>query len=525
MKRFLFKLLTLSILSTVSLSIYLPHSHAQTPLRYVAPNSLPSFKLTNAEQLDQIFDFLPEPIQHLRHDYQIIADIVDDYDNEHVVIRPIIHGVELLEYEILIHLDSLGNITSINGELDRPKLTLTNSPTLPIALARQNALKTLDISIENSEFQVDPTYTESNAFLYIDLETQLFVYKFYITKHADNADYEVIVNAENGDIVRQAKTSSDPISRQKRRIQSSNKNGTGMFNEEYDVITTQFDDDVYLTGDVEGTLLTTYTMNNKTLGYTIAKNQDGLFNDDSQKIVVQAHHNMSEVLKFFAKEFNWFSYNGHFADVDVIVGYTDNGDDLDNAMFDGQKFLFGSGDKSLSYNNAIALDIVAHEFTHGVNANTNGLVYENQSGALDESIADVFGFFIDPEDYLIGEDLLREGADASLVVRSLEDPMQYGQPNHVDHYVDSPKNEDGDYGNVHLNAGIPNHAAYLITKEIGVNNAKKLYFYAIQNYLVPYSEFSDMRIALQLAAEVLFEHDDTILKSINTAWDTVGVVE
>ncbi len=117
-----------------------------------------------------------------------------------------------------------------------------------------------------------------------------------------------------------------------------------------------------------------------------------------------------------------------------------------------------------------ALDIVAHELTHGVTNFTSRLEYVNESGALNEAFSDMMGtsveFFFQPigaglmkADYLIGEDIVRGGALEG--VRSMANPALYDQPDHYSKLVRLPPDDEHDNGGVHTNSGIPNHAFYL----------------------------------------------------------------
>lgn len=113
---------------------------------------------------------------------------------------------------------------------------------------------------------------------------------------------------------------------------------------------------------------------------------------------------------------------------------------------------------------AAADDIVAHEFMHGFIEHTSELIYYQQSGAINEALADIFGEFVDqangsdvnPGEWLIGEDL-PGGA-----IRSMSDPTQFGDPDRMSSplfYVGSH-----DYGGVHRNAGVANKFAYLLAQ-------------------------------------------------------------
>ncbi|MCB9123882.1 MAG: thrombospondin type 3 repeat-containing protein [Caldilinea sp.] len=121
-------------------------------------------------------------------------------------------------------------------------------------------------------------------------------------------------------------------------------------------------------------------------------------------------------------------------------------------------------------------DIIGHEFTHSVDDFHGGLLYQWEFGALDESFADIFGFFADPEDWFIAEDV--PGGP----IRSLANPPQFGDPDKYSDFV----NTDGDNGGVHTNSGIHNKAAYLLVaggshngrtvQGIGIPKARRLFY-------------------------------------------------
>lgn len=140
----------------------------------------------------------------------------------------------------------------------------------------------------------------------------------------------------------------------------------------------------------------------------------------------------------------------------VRVCYTGEQCPWDNAFWDGLQTTFGQG--------YVALDVVAHELTHGVTEKTSNLAYLYQSGAINESMSDVFGELVDLSDGASLPDttdawLLGEAAPGG-PIRSMSNPGTYGQPDKMtssDYYA-----YDGDSGGVHTNSGVGNKAAYLI---------------------------------------------------------------
>ena len=132
-----------------------------------------------------------------------------------------------------------------------------------------------------------------------------------------------------------------------------------------------------------------------------------------------------------------------------------------NAMNSGPYIWYGRGDNSLFSNTAAALDVAAHEFTHGVISTTSNLEYKFQSGALNESFADIFGVMLDPEDWFVGEDMT---VAAPGFLRSMSSPSSglSPQPENMGEYQSLP--ESTDKGGVHINSGIPNRAFYLLAE-------------------------------------------------------------
>jgi len=156
------------------------------------------------------------------------------------------------------------------------------------------------------------------------------------------------------------------------------------------------------------------------------------------------------------------------------------GTKYNNAFWNGEQMVFGDGDGQIFNRFTISIDVIGHELTHGVTEDEAGLQYFTQSGALNESMSDVFGSLIkqaalnqtaDQADWLIGAGLLASGIHG-VALRSMKDPgTAYDdpllgkdpQPKHMDNYV----NTFEDNGGVHINSGIPNHAFYLAATKLG----------------------------------------------------------
>lgn len=164
----------------------------------------------------------------------------------------------------------------------------------------------------------------------------------------------------------------------------------------------------------------------------------------------------------------------------VLSGTVHYGREYQNAFWNGQQMVFGDGDGEIFNRFTIAIDVVAHELSHGVTETEAGLIYFEQAGALNESLSDVFGALVkqyqrnqtaDQADWIIGEGLLAQGINGT-GLRSMSEPgSAYDdpllgkdpQPGHMDDFIRTRE----DNGGVHLNSGIPNRAFYLAATALG----------------------------------------------------------
>ena len=140
------------------------------------------------------------------------------------------------------------------------------------------------------------------------------------------------------------------------------------------------------------------------------------------------------------------------------------------------------------------------------------------SGALNESLADTFGYFVDPGNWTMGEALGVENQ-----IRDLSNPRRHGQPDHMRDFVNVPASND--HGGVHTNSGIMNKAAYNVISAIGKEKAEQIFFQVMRYYLNNNSQFSDMRDAMVQATSSLYPNEKNTLIAVNNAYAAVGIGE
>jgi bacillolysin len=200
----------------------------------------------------------------------------------------------------------------------------------------------------------------------------------------------------------------------------------------------------------------------------------------------------------------------------------------DNAFFNPNLNLMVFGDGQNGRLPA-ALDIAAHELTHGVVDNSAAFRYENQPGALHEHMADFFACMIDRDDWLVGEDAM--GTSEFVAWRDMSDPhnpqIEQKLPKTMAEYRNLPNTPDGDFGGVHINVGIPNYASYLFTagaNGMGRDKAEKIVYRALTRYMTQYSEFVDYRRACLSAAQDLHPGGNEAAM-IAAAFDAVQILD
>ncbi|MEO1171140.1 MAG: M4 family metallopeptidase [Myxococcota bacterium] len=168
-------------------------------------------------------------------------------------------------------------------------------------------------------------------------------------------------------------------------------------------------------------------------------------------------------------------------------------------------------------------DVATHELGHGIITATANLLYQFQSGALNEHFADVFGWLHDQDDDTIAEDCL--GPASRTPLRDMCNPgaVDFPQPASMAEFVDGLENTlEGDFGGVHINSGIPNRAACIARDAIGADALGRIWFRALRFHLGATSDFQDMVEATLTSCSELSLPSATC-DSVQAAWAGVGL--
>jgi bacillolysin len=242
---------------------------------------------------------------------------------------------------------------------------------------------------------------------------------------------------------------------------------------------------------------------------------------------VDAHFYAGKVYDYYKTVHNRLGITGANERMTSSVHF---GQEYPNAFWTGDQMGYGDGDSGIPF--SASVDVVGHEFTHGVVEAESQLVYQNQSGALNEALADIFGAAIEHEvrpdptkNWQLGEDL-------GFIIRDMSKPKSYRQPDHMSSLVRTTQ----DNGGVHINSGIINNAAFLmamggtnstsgakVERGLGWEKMAKLFYRANAQYLMSGSNFVAMASAANSAAnDLAFTNNEK--KIVACAFKVVGIV-
>ena len=250
----------------------------------------------------------------------------------------------------------------------------------------------------------------------------------------------------------------------------------------------------------------------------------------------EAYDGLGATFAFYDGALDRNSIDDRGLPLDATVHY---GDEYDNAFWDGSRMVFGDGDGEVFQRFTVALSVIGHELTHGVTQFTADLAYSGQSGALNESVSDVFGALVeqyrlgqtaDEASWLIGAGLFTDRVEG-VALRSLRSPgTAYDddllgkdpQPAHFDEYVDTRDDDGG----VHINSGIPNRAFTLAATALGGHaweGAGRVWYDTLLRGVPRDCDFATFAGATARAASARFGSSSLQREAIVDAWRTVGI--
>lgn len=457
-----------------------------------------------------------------KSDFELKKSFYDQLGNLHKRYIQTLNGVEIEHSEFYLHTKQ-GNLVSGNGNL-----IYEISPVNSVVISKEQA-ETVASNKLNEEIRKDNSIEETKLILIKVDSAYLYTYK--VDAYAINAFVRnyYYVNAETSEIVR---TES--------RIHETDVNGTVKTNYHgTQNIKCNKSGSVYTLSESDrGNGINSYNANNYSSTYygSLYSNSSSNWTNQSSMDGHDVHYGAEKSYDYFNQKFNLNSFdgNGH-----VINSYSNYGRNVANAYWDGTNMIFGEGD-GYSMTALTSTEIVAHEFTHAVTENSANLIYNGESGALNESFSDIFGvsvdFYANPStaNYLIGDESDLNGNG----FRNMSNPNANGHPDtyHGSYWEYSSSDNYG----VHTNSGVQNYWFYLVVnggsgvndngdsyhvKAIGMDNAANIAFRNLTVYLTSTSDYEDARQFSIKSAEDLFGACSDEVEAVTNAWHAVGVGE
>ncbi|WP_052732693.1 M4 family metallopeptidase [Hymenobacter terrenus] len=384
------------------------------------------------------------------------------------------------------------------------------------------------------KFNIYAQQPESRAWVYVDARTGDVVLQDAIIKHAHGL-------APAGTAM--------PPTKAPASVRGIRSTATGTFATRYigtrQVATDLFNGSYRLRDYTRATGIETYNARNSTvlasaIDFTDSDNNwtAGEFNNAAKdNAALDAHFGSTQVYDYWMTMHGRDSWDGNGSKLLNYVHYSSN---FDNARWNGSAMLYGDG--ATLFRPLTSLDVCAHETGHGICQATAGLVYMNESGALNEGFSDIWGAtienYVDPakQTWIVGEDItLTSGG-----LRSMSDPLTTSV------LSPSPANYRGrrwnfgstDNGGVHTNSGVLNHWYYILSMgKTGVNEqgqaynvtgisiakAARIAYRAERLYLTPNSDYRSARVFTIQAATDLFGANSPEVRAVTDAWYAVGL--
>lgn len=465
---------------------------------------------------------------------------IDELGMAHAKFQQVWQGVEVFAGQIIVHLDATGTaVTLTDGLVPWVNKDLSVKPEIGAVEAEHLVVGGYDCaSCLTDKPGVDMQVLRRDGVDHLAYRVQLR----RIDGTAETAMPVVFLDAHTGEKV----WSYDNL-----QTAAATGSGASLYNGSSVSFGTSNFSSTYYLEDVTKKL-GTFTFNNgPTTVYRFAPDADNVWAKDA---AIDAHYGAAKTYDYYKNVHGRNGIDGNGGPgaysaaensamglISSVVHYSTN---YGNAFWDGSKMTYGDGDGS-TFSALTTLDIAGHEITHGVTERTAGLVYSNESGALNESMSDVFGAMIErsvngetTNTWRIGEQCYTPANGTGDALRYMDDPHLAGNGGYTsnddpDHYSERYTGAE-DNGGVHINSGIANKAFYLAAKGgthhlgttvtgMGADNAARVWYRALTTYMTTSTNFSGARTATINAATDLFGASSTQVTAATNAWCAVGV--
>ncbi len=469
---------------------------------------------------------------------------IDDLKMAHTHVQQLIGGVPVWEGEAIVHLKADGELSLITDEL-KDSIAVETKP----VLTADDALSTAKAMYGGAKYLTEEPTVE--LYIYRGVTRDHLAYRVQMPRLDGSPDTAIPV------IFVDAHTSE--------KVFEYNNLQTGSGNSLYSgtvTISTSSSGSTFYMEDLTRRM-GTFNMNSTgstTTGTGGTQSRytgtDDVWSATAERAGVDAHYGAAKTFDYFQSVHGRNGIDGNYGPgtttaganggVSLVSSRVHFGANYNNAFWFQNKMSYGDGNGS-SFSPLVTIDICGHEMTHGITERTAGLTYANESGALNESMSDVFGAMVElyadggvisSNTWKIGEDAYTPATPGD-ALRYMDNPHLAGNGGYTsdddpDHYAERYTGT-ADSGGVHINSGIGNKAFYLAavggthhrsgvtTTGTGTTNAARIWYRALTVYMTSSTNFSGARTATLNAATDLFGSSSPQWISTATAWCAVGV--
>ena len=463
---------------------------------------------------------------------------IDELNMAHTRVQQTVNGVPVWGGEAIVHLQKDGSLFTVTDNLVK-NIFVDTTPTLSEKVAVEMAL---------SRFRGRDNLTAEpvvDMWVWADKDQAQLVYRVQLRREDGTAQTSMPVYFIN------AHTGAKVFSYDNLQTQTSSGSGVSLYSGTVPLTTYKSGTSYYLE-DV-GRKVGTFNYNNGTTTAARYTDADNIWDSTAQKAGVDAQYGQIKTYDYYLNVHGrngidgsggpgaTTSINGTTALITSRVHYSTN---YNNAYWNGSYMTYGDGNGT-TFTPLVTLDIAGHEMTHGVTERTANLTYSGESGALNESMSDVFGAMVErsvqgesANTWLIGEQCYTPGT-AGDALRYMNNPhlasnSGYTADDDPDHYAERYTGTS-DNGGVHINSGISNYVFYLVAKGgthhrsgltvtgIGADDAAKIWYKALTAYMTASTNFAGARTATLNAATAIFGATSTQYATVCQAWTAAGV--
>ncbi len=490
-------------------------------------------ELAEAEERSlTVLDALPDAEE--LGEWEVKKVWVDELSMAHTRIQQTFHGIPVFEGEAIVHLHSTGEVRGLTDKLLRNISVDTNPDYL-----EDEAIDLAAVAWQGWDVLTDDPKAELWILRHEGVDHLVWrVDLLRMDGTPQTASQRMFIDAHTGEVVWQLNNLHDA---------AVTGSGDGNYHSGVSLETWEDTGTYYLDDTTRS--IGTYTFNNTTSSLYYLTDADNVWDTASAAEGVDVHYAAMQAYDYYDTQHGrtgldgsggpgWISsLSGTGTNISMLVNYSTN---YANAYYDptGPYFIFGDGDGTF-FDALTTVDIVSHEMTHAVTGSEANFTYSNQSGAMDESMADVFGAMVEAytdgaisaDTWLMGEECYTPST-AGDALRYMDDPTADGSS--FDHYNDLYTGFQ-DSGGVHWNSGIGNMSFYLLSQGgthptyggsmtgIGSDEAAAIWYHALVTYMTSSTTFADARDAMLSAATDLYGASSVEYAAVENAWYLVGV--